>query len=117
MTQSELIHHLADIIQRFKINHPLRVGIDGVDASGKTILADALADYLQLQEVNVIRSLIDGFHNPKAIRYQQGRNSPEGYYMDTTNYPVVIESILALNYKTLQASFFVGTHCRHDVKR
>ena len=86
---------MADIITATKRNHPLRVGIDGVDASGKTTLADSLADYLRSLNLNVIRASIDGFHNPKVIRYEKGRNSPEGYYRDSFNNKAIIDNLLA----------------------
>ena len=61
------------------------VAIDGIDAAGKTILAKELADKLRVCGVPVIESSIDGFHNPRAIRYKRGSESPEGYYRDSFN--------------------------------
>jgi len=94
MKQQELIKYLAGIILNTKRHHPVRVGIDGVDASGKTTLADSLADYLKSQNRNIIRASIDGFHNPKIIRYQKGRNSPEGYYKDSFDNQAIINNLL-----------------------
>ena len=74
--------------------HPLRVGIDGVDASGKTVLANALGDYLKCSERMIIRASVDGFHNPKSIRYRTGANSPEGYYKDSFNNQAIIDNLL-----------------------
>jgi len=34
----------------------------------------------------VIRAGIDGFHNPRGIRYRRGRNSPQGFFLDSFNY-------------------------------
>src|SRR3989338_649644 len=95
MKQQELINYLADSIQSIKRHRPLLVGIDGVDASGKTTLADSLADYLKSRKIVVIQASIDGFHNPKSIRYQKGRNSPEGYYKDSFNNQAIINNLLA----------------------
>lgn len=95
MKQKELIEYLAAIILNTKRHHPVRVGIDGVDASGKTTLANSLADYLTSKNVDVIRASIDGFHNPKLIRYQKGRNSPEGYYKDSFNNQAIVDKLLA----------------------
>lgn len=52
----------------------LRVAITGVDGAGKTQLADELVP-LMIGRVglSVIRSSIDGFHNPRVIRYRRGR--------------------------------------------
>jgi uridine kinase len=95
MEKEALVKYLGDIIESAKSRHPLRVGIDGVDASGKTTLANALADYLQTQDRPIIRASIDGFHKPKSIRYQKGRNSPEGYYKDSFNNRAIIDNLLA----------------------
>jgi uridine kinase len=95
MTQQELTKYLAEVILNTKRHHPVRVGIDGVDASGKTTLANSLADYLKSQNIDVIRASIDDFHNPKTIRYQKGRNSPEGYYKDSFNNQAIIDNLLA----------------------
>jgi uridine kinase len=61
------------------------VGIDGIDAAGKTTFADELILYLLEHGRRVIRASIDGFHNPRAIRYRRGDLSPEGYYHDSFN--------------------------------
>lgn len=95
MKQQKLIRYLAEAIFRTKRHHPVRVGIDGVDASGKTTLANSLTDYLKSQNRDVIRASIDGFHNPKLVRYQKGRNSPEGYYYDSFNNQAIIDNLLA----------------------
>jgi uridine kinase len=37
-------------------------------------------------ERDVIRASVDGFHNPRSIRYRQGRSSPQGFYFDSYDY-------------------------------
>jgi uridine kinase len=63
-----------------------RVAIDGVDGAGKTCFADELGDVLKTSGRTVIRASVDGFHNPKAIRYGRGRSSPEGFFYDSYDY-------------------------------
>ncbi len=63
--------------------HPLRVGIDGVDAAGKTTLADRLARELESRHCPVLHASIDRFHNPREVRYHRGADSPEGYFYDS----------------------------------
>ena len=74
--------------------HPLRVAIDGVDAAGKTSLANELAPLIAAAGRPVIRASVDGFHNPRHIRHQRGPESPTGFYYDSFNYPLVIEKLL-----------------------
>ena len=74
--------------------HPLRVGVDGVTASGKTTFADELARLIVDMGRPVVRASIDGFHNPKNVRYRNGDSSPEGYYDDSFNYPTLRTALL-----------------------
>lgn len=72
----------------------LRVGVDGVDGAGKTTLADALAAVLRAGDVPVVRASVDGFHNPRAIRYRRGRSSPEGFFRDSYDYAALQRCLL-----------------------
>lgn len=74
--------------------HPLRVGIDGVDTSGKTTLADELACQLAGTHRPVIRASIDRFHNPRSVRYHLGADSPEGFYRDSYDLPALRRVLL-----------------------
>lgn len=94
MLRAQAISDLTHMIARIRLNHPVRVGIDGVDASGKTMLADDLVDSLQATNRSVIRVSSDDFHNPREVRYRQGRNSPQGFYDDSFNYNAIIANVL-----------------------
>ena len=89
-----LLNDLSEAILGYQKESPVLVGIDGVDASGKTTLADKLAYRLKESNRQIIRASIDGFHNPKAIRYRRGRNSPSGYYQDSFNHHLIIDKLL-----------------------
>ncbi|MQA88527.1 MAG: uridine kinase [Streptosporangiales bacterium] len=65
--------------------------VDGPDATGKTTLANHLAETL---EVPVQRASIDGFHQPREVRYQRGELSGEGYYRDSFDYPALLGTCL-----------------------
>lgn len=92
--REELIDELAAQIAAMTRPHPVRVAIDGVDAAGKTTLADELVPAVTARGRAVIRASIDGFHNPAAIRKRRGALSPEGYYQDSFNYPALIDGVL-----------------------
>ena len=94
MRRKTLIQSLSKTIVSTPCPHPLRVAIDGVDAAGKTMLAEELARSLESQPRQVIRASVDGFHQPKAIRRQLGDLSPEGFYQDSYNYDALIENLL-----------------------
>ena len=83
MNRSELLAGLSTQILAIPSAHPVRVAIDGVDGAGKTTLADELVRPLRDRGREVIRGSIDGFHNSRAVRYQRGRLSPDGYFRDS----------------------------------
>jgi uridine kinase len=89
-----VIEQLTTEICRLKQSHPIRVAVDGRTASGKTTLADEIAAALSRHGRTVIRTSIDGFHNPRAIRYRQGRGSPQGYYQDARDLEAVRRLLL-----------------------
>jgi uridine kinase len=95
VTRDVLLDHLAGTIAS-TTTRPLLVGIDGVDASGKTTLANQLADLLSGRpaDASVIRSSIDGFHHPRVRRHRRGRESAVGYYLDTFDYDAVRTELL-----------------------
>lgn len=76
-------------------NHRIqRVAIDGVDGAGKTVLANELAPLVQSLGRPVIRASVDGFHNPREVRYRLGKTSPEGFYRESYNYRLFKEVLL-----------------------
>jgi len=80
--RASVVEAIAEAICSLRLSHPPRVAVDGRTASGKTAFADELAIALERFGRSVIRASIDGFHRPKAVRYRQGRLSPDGYYED-----------------------------------
>jgi uridine kinase len=94
LIRAQLLSQLADLIVALKMLHPLRVAIDGVDAAGKTTLANELVAPVKAHGRQVIRASIDGFHRPRAERYQRGTDSPEGYYYDSFDYAALRAALL-----------------------
>ena len=92
--RTDILQVIANRLAAIKLPHPLRVGIDGVSASGKTVLADELAVVLQKMNREVIRTGIDGFHNPSEIRHRRGAMSVEGYVEDSFDYAAVRKCVL-----------------------
>lgn len=82
MNRSETISMIANAIIELPKGQPLRVAVNGRIASGKTTLATELATELRQNGYLAQHIGVDGFHNPRAIRYRQGRASARGYYED-----------------------------------
>lgn len=80
--RAAVLSEVASLIERLPDDRPRRVAVDGITAVGKTTFADELASELRQRGVTVLRVSMDGFHNPRAIRYLQGRGSADGYYED-----------------------------------
>lgn len=106
MKRKKLLKYLAAFILEKQKNTPILVGIDGVDACGKTTLAKELCSELKKSGRKIISASIDGFHNPKSVRYNKGEDSPQGYYLDSFNHKAVVDVLLNplssgnLEYKT-----------------
>jgi uridine kinase len=92
--RSRYLEALAQLILRVERPHPLRVAMDGPDAAGKTTLADELAPLLERSGRPVIRASVDGFHRPRVERFARGPESPEGYFLDSFDYPALRTSLL-----------------------
>jgi uridine kinase len=82
------------MLAAIRLSHVVRVGIDGVDAAGKTSLADELRPLLEARGRPVVRATVDGFHRPRAERYRRGPTSPEGYYRDSFDYAALRRELL-----------------------
>jgi hypothetical protein len=84
--RQDVLETVARAVSRSSIARVTRVAIDGVDGAGKTHFADELGLVLGASGASVIRASVDGFHNPRSIRYRQGRDSPEGFFRDSYDY-------------------------------
>ncbi|MGZ4289958.1 MAG: uridine kinase [Gaiellaceae bacterium] len=74
---------VAEIAQEITGRSARRVGIDGVDGAGKTVFADELAAAIG----DPARRLsVDDFLHPPEVRYRPGRDSPEGFFLDSYDY-------------------------------
>jgi len=82
---------VADLIPATAV----RVAVDGVDGVGKSTFAAALAGVLRARGRPVVHVSADDFHQPRAVRHRRGRDSPEGFWLDSYNYPALIENVLA----------------------
>jgi uridine kinase len=70
------------------------VAVTGITASGKSTLAAELSEQIRSLGEPCVSLAVDGFHQPKAIRYRRGRESAEGYYRDAYNYDSLILRVL-----------------------
>lgn len=89
-----LLSDLADRLVGTSPDRTVRIAIDGVDGAGKTTFANELGISVATKGRPVIRASVDGFHNPRAVRYQRGRHSPEGFFEDSYNYPALKQYLL-----------------------
>lgn len=93
-SRKNLLNEIAKIINEIKLNHPIRVAIDGPGNAGKTTFANELADNLKSLNRKIIRSTIDGFHHPPEFRRRQGQFSPKGYLEDSHDYESIKKYLL-----------------------
>lgn len=121
--RNDLVNEIAEVINQLDLPHPVRVAIDGSGAAGKTTFANELIEPLENLGRTVIRSTIDGFHNPPEIRRRQGQFSPQGYYEDSYDYPQLKKYLLEplgpngnLNYKESVYNFRVNQPTNVETK-
>ncbi len=94
LNRQTIIREIVERIFMVKLDHPLRVGVSGITASGKTTFANELQKEIHLQGGKAVRTSIDNFHNPKVVRYSQGKESAKGYYEDAHDYQAFAERLL-----------------------
>ena len=92
--RQELIHHVASMIPSPRPPRCVRVAVDGVDGSGKTVFATHLAAELRDIGRCVVHVSADGFHHVKAVRHRRGRDSAEGFWLDSYDYQALLENVL-----------------------
>ena len=85
---------IAEMILALEAPHPLRIGIDGFCAAGKTTLANAVAERLEVKERRVIRASADNFQNPPEVRWQMGPRSPEGFFRHAIDFQALRSELL-----------------------
>jgi uridine kinase len=109
--REESLQRAAGAIAALPSGRRVLVAIDGLDGAGKTTFADALARRLPRPAV---RASADDFLQPASRRYRRGRESAEGFYLDSVD----LETLRAL----LLAPFAAGEPFRraafdveHDV--
>lgn len=86
-----VLARLAALVEATAPGRRALVAVDGVDASGKTTLADALAAAIRGRPVS--RACVDDFL--RADRYRRGRTSAEGCYRDSHDHDALGRHLLA----------------------
>ncbi len=94
MYRNHLFAQIADVIAGLPTESARVVGINGVDTSGKTVFAQALAEFIAArgQPVTLIHG--DDFHHPRAIRNQDA-DPVRGYIAHAFNLPLLEAELLA----------------------
>ncbi|NEM90412.1 uridine kinase [Galbitalea soli] len=82
----DVIGALADEILHNYGRGRVVVAVDGREGAGGAPFADELAEELRRRGHEAFRASIDGFHRPRAERYRRGRDSAEGFYLDSYDY-------------------------------
>jgi uridine kinase len=123
MLRGKLISNLANRILGLRMNHPVRVGVSGITSSGKTTLANELAEELLYRKKKIIKTSIDNFHNPRDIRYRKGKESAIGYYEDAHDYESFKQKLLiplgpngSLHYQTISLDLAKDEYVSPEVK-
>ncbi len=93
MTRDQLFVQIAEAIRALPNSRARIVGINGVDTSGKTQFAGALAQHLAAQGQHVALIHGDDFHHPRAVRNQG--DPVQGYIAHAFNLSLIHDELLA----------------------
>jgi uridine kinase len=94
--RQQVLGDLAERILALPLDHPVRVGIDGHSAAGKTTLADELATTLRAKTARpVLRVTIDHFKRHVDLRTRYPSGSPESYYFEMFDVDAIRDELLA----------------------
>ena len=74
---------IAELADEIRAGGHRRIAVDGFDGAGKTFFADELAAAVG---PSATRIRVDDFLNPQEVRYARGRESPEGFFLDSFDY-------------------------------
>lgn len=94
MSRAALLAAVAPLVPAAVDGDCVRVGVDGADGAGKTAFADELAGALRAGGRPVVRVSVDDFHRPRAERYRRGRDSAEGFWLDSFDHVRLWQDVL-----------------------
>jgi uridine kinase len=91
-----VVAHVAERVLRLeRAGHPVRVGVDGRSAAGKTTFANALARRLRARTGReLVRAELDHFMRMVADRDAYPYDSPESFYLDSFDHAAIRGSLL-----------------------
>ncbi|WP_155373832.1 nucleoside/nucleotide kinase family protein [Catellatospora vulcania] len=93
--RAEVLAELARHVVAVRRPHPVRVGVDGSSAAGKSTLTDELAEAVRaVTDRPVIRVGIDHFKRRVDLRTQYPPDSPESYYRDSWDNAAIRDQLL-----------------------
>jgi uridine kinase len=75
-----------------RLDHPVRVAVDGITAAGKTTFAGELAAAITARQG--VHLSTDDYHHQRERRHRQGRLSADGYYEDAYDLDEFRERVL-----------------------
>lgn len=91
--RQRVLEAVADRILGMTLDHPVRVGIDGHSAAGKSTFADELAATLRGRPV--LRVMLDQFKRHVSLRTRYPAGSPESYYHEMYDVNAIRDVLLA----------------------
>lgn len=95
--RAALVAKVASLVPPPVGDECVRVGVDGVDGAGKTVFAAELAQALRELGRPVVELSVDGWHRVRAERHARGRQSPQGFWLDSFDYDrLLAEALLPL---------------------
>jgi uridine kinase len=93
--RAQVLEAVARHLASRELDHPVRVGVDGVCGVGKTTFTRELVETLRATGREVVHVDSDGFHHVRERRRRQGAMSARGYYEDAYDFDALVKRVLA----------------------
>lgn len=89
--RADVLDQLAEMIITIDRRHPVRVGIDGFSAAGKSTLADEIHRAIEHRGVTAVRVELDDFKRPRTDRAP----GPAGFYRTAWDLDAIRDHVLS----------------------
>jgi uridine kinase len=92
--RARLLGEIAQLIPLPAHPDGVRVAVDGVDGVGKSTFARQLSATVSDSGRAVVHVSADDFHHPRVRRHARGRDSPEGFWLDSYDHEALVSDVL-----------------------
>jgi len=80
LSPAALAAEVAERALAMRLEHPVRVAVDGPPQASPAVVADLVADAVRDAGRPAVRVRVEDFLRPASVRFEFGRTDPDGWY-------------------------------------